>query len=152
VKPAVLAALEQVKARATDSMLRPERVVEAARNPKSPLHSSFEWDNRKAATAYRLEQARTLISAAVTMMPSLGEPVRAYVSLEPDRMNGGGYRHTSDVLDSAALRRILLADALREVETLARRYVMLHELAPIFTLAATLKAKLVEQAATQPAA
>lgn len=41
--------------------LTPELVVEAARDPASPLHSHFEWDDPKAAAAHRLDQARTLI-------------------------------------------------------------------------------------------
>jgi hypothetical protein len=42
-------------------VLRPEDIIEDARDPKSPLHDSFEWDDSKAAHAYRMEQARRLI-------------------------------------------------------------------------------------------
>ena len=41
--------------------LDPKEVVDAARDTISPLHDYFEWDDDKAADAYRLEQARTLI-------------------------------------------------------------------------------------------
>lgn len=44
------------------SRLTPALVVKAARNPKSPLHSAFEWDDSKAGEMYRLEQARSLIA------------------------------------------------------------------------------------------
>lgn len=37
------------------------QVVEAARNPASPLHACFEWADDVAAEGYRLEQARRLI-------------------------------------------------------------------------------------------
>lgn len=42
--------------------LTPENVVKSARDPNSPMHPLFEWDNKVAATKYRLSQARTLIT------------------------------------------------------------------------------------------
>ena len=41
--------------------LTPEQVVEAAKNPKSPLHDCFTWDNNAAAEKWRIEEARELI-------------------------------------------------------------------------------------------
>jgi hypothetical protein len=41
--------------------LTPQAVVNDARNPKSPLHERFEWDDQKAANAHRLDVARELI-------------------------------------------------------------------------------------------
>jgi len=41
--------------------LTASKVVDAARNPASPLHACFEWDDDVAAEGYRLEQARRLI-------------------------------------------------------------------------------------------
>jgi hypothetical protein len=39
-----------------------ERVIEDARNPTSPLHRHFTWDDTKAADKWRLYQARKLIN------------------------------------------------------------------------------------------
>lgn len=50
-----LSALNEAK------QLTPARVVEAARNPKSAMHSHFDWDDASAAQKYREDQARTLI-------------------------------------------------------------------------------------------
>lgn len=50
-----------LKACSKNGSLNPEAVVEAARDPGSPLHDQFEWDNAKAAHAYRLETAKALI-------------------------------------------------------------------------------------------
>lgn len=47
--------------------LTPRDVVDDARNPNSPLHSYFEWDDGAAAEAYRLKQARGLIKAVVAI-------------------------------------------------------------------------------------
>jgi len=41
--------------------ITPNSVVDDARDPDSPLHGFFQWDDSKAAEAYRLDQARALI-------------------------------------------------------------------------------------------
>lgn len=48
-------------AKANGGILTPNAVVDDAKDPKSPLHDQFEWDDRKAAAHYRIEQARELI-------------------------------------------------------------------------------------------
>lgn len=45
--------------------LTPAIVVEAARNPESPLHSEFIWDDAKAAERQRLDKARALLRIKV---------------------------------------------------------------------------------------
>ena len=40
--------------------ITPEMVVDAARDPNSPLHSAFTWDDAQAAHEHRLAQARVL--------------------------------------------------------------------------------------------
>src|SRR4029077_8454198 len=41
--------------------INPKRVIEAARDPVSPIHTDFEWDAETAAEQHWLDQARTLI-------------------------------------------------------------------------------------------
>jgi hypothetical protein len=41
--------------------LTPEGVVREAKDPKSPLHDQFDWNDSTAAHQYRLSQARDLI-------------------------------------------------------------------------------------------
>jgi hypothetical protein len=124
--------LERIRL-ANGGLLRPADVVEAARPVKSPLHSRFEWDNAKAAHDYRLWQARELIRVVVTVHPSTQKPFRAYVSLEENRItDGGGYLSTISVLSDAEQREQLLAEALRELAELRKRYDCLRELAGVF--------------------
>ena len=42
--------------------LNPEIIVENSKNPESVLYPIFEWDNKKAAYNYRLQQARILLN------------------------------------------------------------------------------------------
>lgn len=37
-----------------DGRLTPAEVLEEARNPESPLHDQFTWDDTEAAEKYRL--------------------------------------------------------------------------------------------------
>lgn len=41
--------------------ITPFLVVESARDPESPIHDYFDWDDASAAEKYRIEQARGLI-------------------------------------------------------------------------------------------
>jgi hypothetical protein len=59
-------------------------VIAAARSTDSPLHPFFEWDDRKAARAYRRRQAETLIRCVVTAVPDADTPVPAFVRLGVD--------------------------------------------------------------------
>ena len=58
----VTEALERIAKDDTDGLVQPAAVVDQARDPKSPLHRYFEWDDNEAAEQYRLYQARNLIA------------------------------------------------------------------------------------------
>jgi hypothetical protein len=90
VKIAALRALEN-----KHGCLTPTHVVEAARNPKHPLHKDFEWDNTKAAANYRLDQARHLISS-----------VRVVMTVEKQKFSVVGYVRDPDVAPLQGYRAI----------------------------------------------
>jgi len=58
--------LEHIKK--SKGKLKPQYVVEDAKNPKSILHDYFEWNNSKAGEKYRIHQARQLISCIVEVV------------------------------------------------------------------------------------
>jgi hypothetical protein len=43
--------------------ITPDLVIKAASDPKSVLHHLFEWDDTKAGNAYRVDQARQIITS-----------------------------------------------------------------------------------------
>jgi hypothetical protein len=118
-------------ARRHSGILKPEVVVSVAREPSSVLHSYFEWNNSKAADAYRLEQARQLIRVNVTVIGENPDTRNIYVSLSTDRISGGGYRVLADVLKDDDLRRVLLSDSVREMEHFIKKYNNLKELSRV---------------------
>jgi hypothetical protein len=126
--------LERIRAE-SGGTLAPERVVAAARDPASPLHSRFTWDDGEAAEKWRLHEARNLIRVYVLVLaPGQSEPVRAYVSLTEDR-GSAGYRATTDVMSDSERRQALLRQAMREFDAWRRRYEALEELAAVFAAA-----------------
>lgn len=51
--------------RTRDGMLETSRVVADARDPASPLHVLFEWDDNAAAEDWRLLQAKMILKVVV---------------------------------------------------------------------------------------
>jgi hypothetical protein len=85
--------------------LTPEAVVDDARDPGSPLHASFEWDDSEAARKYRLDQARTVIRAFhIVRIPS-EEIVRVPLFVRDPRQPGNqaGYVHVDAIRDDRIL-------------------------------------------------
>lgn len=133
----VLAELEQVRA-SGGGMLRPESVVEFARDESTELHKCFEWDDTEAAIKFRLEQARQIIRVAVIVHPRTNEKINAFVSLRSDRERGGGYRATVDVLNEEALLAELMEDCRCELAEFTAKYQRLQrvaEFAPVLEAA-----------------
>lgn len=113
----------------------PRQIVDRARDEKSELHKCFEWDNEKAALAYRLQQARTVVHVLVIQedKPKVDEPpIRFFV--EPER--GKGYKPTHIVFRNDDEYQQLLRQALSELHSFKQKYARLTELQEIFDLIA----------------
>lgn len=86
--------------------LTTQRVVEAAKDPKSVLHSQFEWDDSVAAHQHRLGVARALIRDIVYIgVDSTGKAVSA-IAYVPEP---GVYNRSSFIPLSSAVRNKTLA-------------------------------------------
>lgn len=130
MKIKVIAELKRIAAE-NNGVLQPEIVVDEARPVSSPLHSRFEWNNSKAGEAYRLWQARQLIRVVVEVLPGTKEASEVFVSLTPDRRDGG-YRVMADVLSDRQMRAQLLRDAINDMEWFRDKYRRLKELTEVF--------------------
>jgi hypothetical protein len=118
-------------------ILRAEDVVRFAQNnPDSALHRRFTWDDSVAAVQHRLNEARSIIRVHVFILPGSTQTIRTYVSLHSDRQQaGGGYRSIGEVMRDTDRRKMLLRDALRELERWKAKYSGLKELAKVFASA-----------------
>ena len=119
-----------------DQRLIPEKVVETAQNPMSPLHPLFEWDDAKAAQAHRIEQARHLLrSVQVTIITNKGQEITTRMTVTSERHKQPGkhyYSTTEYALSNEELRAQVLKQALLELAAFRRRYAELSELAQVF--------------------
>ena len=103
--------------------LTPEVVIQAAKDPDSPLHSEFTWDDAEAAHRYRLVQARALIRSA-TLLVKTGETrtiLPAFVR-DPDKPHHEqGYISTVKVKsDEETVHAVLTEEFARAASILAR--------------------------------
>lgn len=122
--------LELVRRKA-GGFLRPKDVVAFAKNPKTALHTFFEWNDGAAAEQFRLAQARAVIRVCVIVSEESSEKVRAFVSLSPDRGSGAGYRAFADIQDDETMMAVLLEDAKRELQVFTRKYQRLRTVAEL---------------------
>lgn len=114
--------------------LSPEEIVRAASEAKSPLHSAFEWDDAKAATRFRIDQARHLVSlidVVIIREDQTEGAIRAFVSVTMDE--GRGYASTVHALGDEELRKQVLKRAWQELEAWRHRHAELVEFGRLFS-------------------
>lgn len=104
-------------AKANGGRVTPEAVLSEAANPKSPLHDQFEWDDSKAAQAYRLDQARELIRS-VRVDIKVDHRIVSTVRYVRDPSAGAeqGYVDVAKLRNSEDLSRDALAAELDQVK------------------------------------
>ncbi len=104
--------------------VKPEDIVEAARNKKSPIHELFEWRNDHAAEMYRRHQARNLVGALQLVRVQIEEgPTlsnRAFFSVKAKERTG--YMPISKIQGDADLRKQMLETARGELESYIRKF------------------------------
>lgn len=111
--------------------LTPALVVDLARDPEHPLHHRFEWDDGKAAEAWRIEQGATLIRSVRVVFKAGDGPtdLRAYTLDRRADTPQSRYIPTEDALADPILRELTLRDMEREWRSLKRRYEHMAEFA-----------------------
>lgn len=100
--------------------IKPERLIEEAKDALHPAHSHFEWDDAKAAHGFRLEQARRIIRIVATTDPRSQRMVPAFVSLRSE--GGTSYHPMIDVIRSDDLTDRLLKQAEADLQSFEFRY------------------------------
>lgn len=110
--------------------LTPSVVVDEARNPESPLHHRFVWDDSEAAEAYRRVQAAHLIrSVHITLVAEPDKPaqrVRKFLPVSPTDGDDDGalssYLPVEEIALDPRKRAIVEAQMEREWRQMRRRW------------------------------
>lgn len=106
-----------------DGRLEPSDVVQTARDPASPLHPLFEWDDAAAAAAHRLEQARNVIKRVrvEVTVHNVEMKIPAYLRDPHANQQAGTYRHIAHIRTSEGQRRDSMVAELRRAKDAHRR-------------------------------
>ena len=107
----------------------PEEILEKAKDPNSELHKCFEWDDKKAAYKYRLQQARTIMCNLVFVSDDEEDEVRTFYNLTFEKAE---YHPTKLILQKPDEYKVLLEKAKGELFAFKKKYAMLKELKKLF--------------------
>lgn len=113
--------------------VKPEQIVERAKDVGSELHKCFEWDNEKAAEKFRLSQARQIIHHLV-IKDSVDKPDSAPIRLMHKTDDAEGYKPFSLIMKDPDEYSKLLNRAMAELRAFKAKYHSLSELDAIMAL------------------
>jgi hypothetical protein len=131
----------------------PERMIEAARPARSPLHNGFDWDDTQAAHSWRLNQARHLIAAIITDMPSRNGDVETRAFMAVKGKSGFEYQRIDRIMGDEDYRVQVLRRALDDLRIFRNRYASLADvLGALSDLERSLMQEIDRSSATREAA
>lgn len=122
---------EEILSIGTD--VKPEEVVEKAKDETTELHKCFTWDNEEAAEKYRLIQARNVLRLIVIKeeeVPSERPEIRMFYKTTASE----GYKPIQIIVRKEDEYKQLLEKAYAELRVFKAKYSMLTELQEIFNL------------------
>lgn len=127
-----------------DDRAAPRVLLEAARDPASPLHRYFTWDDGEAAERYRLAQAGTLYRKVRMQIVKLDaeareikfETIRAITSVPIDRKkkDSESYGRTQTVMSDEQRRASVLRGIARELMALRNKYAKYSEFRDVWVV------------------
>lgn len=104
--------------------LTPDLVIEEARDPGSPLHDRFEWDDGKAAMEHRRKQARDVIRSVRINYETETHVITSFAYVhDPEAPSKQGYVSVASLRGSKDLARAaIVAEFGRAAAALKRAY------------------------------
>jgi hypothetical protein len=124
MKPLTLQQITFVRSQADKGgHIEPDHLVEAARDPASPIHDQFEWNDRRAGELYRRDQAQQIIRMVKVEIEIEDRTlVIPYYVSDPDRPVGS---HRYVEIDRAARNhetaRSVMLDEMRRISAAINR-------------------------------
>jgi len=115
---------------AESGVLTPATVISDAKDKDSPIHSYFEWDNKKAGNKHRLHQARSLMNSILVKIvyPDNSESkIRKFHNItieysKEEKKSERGYVSVDVVVQSRELTAQVVEFARSELAAWSNRY------------------------------
>jgi hypothetical protein len=113
----------------------PKIILEDSRDENAPLHPCFEWNDGKAAEAFRLQQAREILVCLQVTVESGEKEIgtRAFVNVADQDEKNGAFIAVGAALSKEETRQAVLTRALAEMTYFKRKYESLTELSEVFS-------------------
>ena len=124
------AALELETIRKKYGDLKPQYVVAESKKKGSYLHDYFEWDNKKAADKWRIEQARWLLrNINVEIIHNeVSAKVRAFVHVREEKKLPRNYVPIQEAIINDQAYQDLLEQSKEDMENFISTYSQITEL------------------------
>lgn len=127
--------IEQVRKRSGGNFTVDD-LLNVASNKHSILHPLFEWDDTKAAEAYRRSQAGAMLRSFQVIYKSRPrEPLRAFEIVRKKTRGSNqprsAYSTREEAMKDPVARERLIEEAFRELRAWRKRYHQLSELGPV---------------------
>lgn len=107
--------------------VKPEEIVDKARDESTELHKCFEWDDTKAAEKFRLHQARQIVCNLIVREVNDTQKEREIrVFYKTD--NTDGYKPITYIMRDEDEYQKLLSRAVSELKSFQKKYSTLKEL------------------------
>lgn len=122
---------ERITALGRERELTAELVVEDARDPRSPTHPYFEWNDETAAHRYRLGQARGYIGGIKFVPAEGGQAKPVAIKVRPGAGGNDAYTTVAPAMQDEDVLLDLIDAIQRELSRLQDRYRAYPALRPV---------------------
>jgi hypothetical protein len=116
--------------------VRPQQIVEYAKNENTELHKCFTWNNHEASEKWRLHEARDIVTQLVIVKVNKEsgkkEPTDIRVFYKTDASHSTGYKPTTLIMKKVDEYEKLLNMAKTELKWFRKKYSNLSELEKVF--------------------
>lgn len=119
--------------------VKPEQVLDKARDSGTELHKCFDWDDSSAAEKYRMYQARNVIRNLIVVTREIDndeekQPIQFRVMMKNENERGSTYKQTIKMVQDENEYQKLLEQAYQELHAFKMKYQCLTELSEIIAL------------------
>ena len=106
----------------THGEVTPDLIVESSKNKKSVLYSYFEWDNEKAANAFRLRQASQLLTRIEVKTIKDGQ-TKIVKAFELTTRNSGFNGNPAGYSSSSSSRKIIISACMGDLKRVKNKLI-----------------------------